>query len=202
MFRLNGCFNTQPPEGGWAILQHHLYLEKCFNTQPPEGGWENTQGFDGQGEMFQHTAARRRLVKYNVFNKKPSKVSTHSRPKAAGLNLNYDAHLLFVSTHSRPKAAGIMLDEAQYRSVCVSTHSRPKAAGMHCIKKTQERCAFQHTAARRRLAMKKPNSSLTSLVSTHSRPKAAGVLHQAAQRDERGFNTQPPEGGWDKRGDI
>ncbi len=32
-------FNTQPPEGGWAILA----IDRCgaggFNTQPPEGGW-------------------------------------------------------------------------------------------------------------------------------------------------------------------
>ena len=54
-----------------------------FNTQPPEGGWN-----------------QRRAVLSAL------KVSTHSRPKAAGLN--YDARIYNgkVSTHSRPKAAG------------------------------------------------------------------------------------------------
>ena len=33
-------------------------------------------------------------------------------------------------------------------------------------------------------------------VSTHSRPKAAGCGFRPYQHPERGFNTQPPEGGW------
>ena len=55
------CFNTQPPEGGWDLFLikpiHHL----GFNTQPPEGGWV-----------------------YNDPILLIGKVSTHSRPKAAG----------------------------------------------------------------------------------------------------------------------
>ena len=54
-----------------------------FNTQPPEGGW----------------------VKNGMpFN--PYKVSTHSRPKAAGLLGLGVSFVSYVSTHSRPKAAG------------------------------------------------------------------------------------------------
>ena len=55
-----------------------------------------------------------------------------------------------VSTHSRPKAAGLILLHA----CCfysVSTHSRPKAAGMH-LQLFCRYCRFQLTAARRRLA--------------------------------------------------
>ena len=33
-------------------------------------------------------------------------------------------------------------------------------------------------------------------VSTHSRPKAAGHLFYVALISYRGFNSQPPEGGW------
>ena len=56
--------------------------------------------------MFQHTAARRRLVNYRDGYYSQKRVSTHSRPKAAGgcqitNRVNHD-----VSTHSRPKAAG------------------------------------------------------------------------------------------------
>ena len=61
--RLLTSFNTQPPEGGWSLIQFDGIAAKCFNTQPPEGGWVNLM------------PARFCLVK----------VSTHSRLKAAGL---------------------------------------------------------------------------------------------------------------------
>ena len=77
-----------------------------FNTQPPEGGWHATE-FGG-----------------------------------------YVAEL--VSTHSRPKAAGV-----------------PKISCMTVIQ-------FQHTAARRRL----------------------DGLGGGNGSGKKGFNTQPPEGGW------
>ena len=32
-------FNTQPPEGGWAVSFIIAFPITCFNTQPPEGGW-------------------------------------------------------------------------------------------------------------------------------------------------------------------
>ena len=77
----------------------------CFNTQPPEGGWAAQSA--GQG-------------RWNV--------STHSRPKAAGLTRGIRATTWLVSTHSRPKAAGYSL-KMLADLTSVSTHSRPKAAG-------------------------------------------------------------------------
>ena len=77
----------------------------CFNTQPPEGGWVRLTGLVLLVPEFQHTAARRRLgqgrggkYRNRGFNTQPpeggwiaegiyidsGKVSTHSRPKAAG----------------------------------------------------------------------------------------------------------------------
>ena len=56
-------------------------------------------------------------------------VSTHSRPKAAGISFALGVMLPSVSTHSRPKAAGQTWDKAD-KSLSVSTHSRPKAAGL------------------------------------------------------------------------
>ena len=58
--------------------------------------------------MFQHTAARRRLVDEAGADKELLRVSTHSRPKAAGDLLQANREALEVSTHSRPKAAGIL----------------------------------------------------------------------------------------------
>ena len=168
-------------------------------------------------ERFQHTAARRRLGDPNLKRPELTKVSTHSRPKAAGSlctsslacimfqhtaarrRLAHDKRNLLVghhvSTHSRPKAAGPDTAlSAPYTPV--STHSRPKAAG--------DKKAF--------------GVYKSAEVSTHSRPKAAGYLylrytitvefqHTAARRRleavgrhlpllEQRFNTQPPEGGW------
>ena len=79
--------------------------------------------------------------------------------------------------------------------IFVSTHSRPKAAGIavNC------RCGdfkFQHTAARRRLAPAIFVLQFEINVSTHSRPKAAGSQTDLSRLRPDGFNTQPPEGGW------
>ena len=79
-------------------------------------------------QVFQHTAARRRLG-------------------GKGCNVASDG---WVSTHSRPKAAGVELDEPVEPTV-VSTHSRPKAAGFRGNKARASIPVFQHTAARRRL---------------------------------------------------
>mgnify|MGYP001645292512 CR=1 FL=1 len=56
--------------------------------------------------LFQHTAARRRLVFYNSCGSEDCLVSTHSRPKAAGMATLACKLYTGVSTHSRPKAAG------------------------------------------------------------------------------------------------
>ena len=61
---------------------------------------------------------------------------------------------------------------AQQRQVIVSTHSRPKAAAID-FNSLAVQFEFQHTAARRRL-----------------------YLSNAVLYSTRGFNTQPPEGGW------
>ena len=100
--------------------------------------------------MFQHTAARRRLVHDSIASVKITTVSTHSRPKAAGGDWMAQIRLLLfqhtaarrrllqhcnpyrsaqsVSTHSRPKAAAVNHHYMTLRYF-VSTHSRPKAAG-------------------------------------------------------------------------
>ena len=144
---------------------------------------------------FQHTAARRRLGDKTLKRDLRALVSTHSRPKAAG-SCSHDTYSLFkefqhtaarrrlaranitypdaskVSTHSRPKAAGQWYERTQTKYI-VSTHSRPKAAGTSSVFGFFFLLLFQHTAARRRLALF--NRSMT---------KTAW------------FNTQPPEGGW------
>ena len=122
------CFNTQPPEGGWELQRKSASATHSFNTQPPEGGWSDDAIKSAEKSMFQHTAARRRLGLSEKQNARSQKVSTHSRPKAAGLSWLTPLITVLVSTHSRPKAAGRgYLQAAFWQNV--STHSRPKAAG-------------------------------------------------------------------------
>ena len=78
-------FNTQPPEGGWGDYGLNVYREDGFNTQPPEGGWKIALKDITETWWFQHTAARRRLVNRKFSGIKLGMVSTHSRPKAAGI---------------------------------------------------------------------------------------------------------------------
>ena len=59
------------------------------------------------------------------------------------------------------------------------------------------RCEFQHTAARRRLVAHDNGFGADLSVSTHSRPKAAGRPRIPKPFKIICFNTQPPEGGWE-----
>ena len=65
-------------------------------------------------------------------NRASEKVSTHSRPKAAGSYEDAFNSAIEVSTHSRPKAAGFC-SRCSDTGYLVSTHSRPKAAGMKSV---------------------------------------------------------------------
>ena len=125
------------------------------------------------------------------------RVSTHSRPKAAGygkLSMS-DAQVLFqhtaarrrlgwrgsrgaavgsVSTHSRPKAAGFVTALWLCRTY-VSTHSRPKAAGAALA--VLGRVVVVSTHSRPKAAGYYFQKRISNhKVSTHSRPKAAGIF--------------------------
>ena len=129
---------------------HKALGDSGFNSQPPEGGWQPIKPKISTSAQFQLTAARRRLALCSAGALLYSCVSTHSRPKAAGLNGLAIVPIRVVSTHSRPKAAGFVnCCHSDLKSV--STHSRPKAAGVKTV-----------------------GDVLFFRVSTHSRPKAAG----------------------------
>ena len=123
-----------------------------------------------------------------------NKVSTHSRPKAAGnVGATVPSSCGFQHTAARRRLAST--SRSSVTDSPVSTHSRPKAAGFgegYCCRTDpfQHTAArrrlelprnnapalnlFQHTAARRRLAARRRNPAPSLRVSTHSRPKAAG----------------------------
>ena len=125
-------------------------LTDGFNTQPPEGGWECSNLKHHSTSGFQHTAARRRLEPVHRRILLGLKVSTHSRPKAAGQRRNAGA----IQGQFQHTAARRRLEQIQHGEAPDSM--------------------FQHTAARRRLAALSAPAMAETNVSTHSRPKAAG----------------------------
>ena len=100
-------FNTQPPEGGWQRDIFRLFCRQCFNTQPPEGGWPT---------------------------------DLHGR------------RICRVSTHSRPKAAGWFCRLALSVDVCFNTQP-PEGGWLNVPSWFLRSRVFQHTAARRRLEL-------------------------------------------------
>ena len=109
------------------LFQHKPY-QTSFNTQPPEGGWRRSFSESALRSAFQHTAARRRLLKPNLLIDDLCAVSTHSRPKAAG-----------AAARDRWSASSFQHTAARRRLGAVRLPSLSAFL-------------FQHTAARRRLA--------------------------------------------------
>ena len=85
---IHQCFNTQPPEGGWDLPMYSAIVSSSFNTQPPEGGWRYVKNCRKRVLLFQHTAARRRLVPStqkpvtddSCFNTQPPEGGWNFRP--------------------------------------------------------------------------------------------------------------------------
>ena len=100
-------------------------------------------------------------------------VSTHSRLKAAGDPLRSHGRQYFSFNTQPPEGGWIGHRLACRTDGVVSTHSRLKAAGWIVERKLD---GFT--------------------VSTHSRLKAAGAGAAVPLLMDTGFNTQPPEGGW------
>ena len=78
------CFNTQPPEGGWYELYQLSKIHRVSTHSHPKAAGNDTQIRKAKPQMFQHTAARRRLGARVFIAFGRLMVSTHSRPKAAG----------------------------------------------------------------------------------------------------------------------
>ena len=98
---------------------------------------------------FQHTAARRRLGHRAFAAVAVWRVSTHSRPKAAGF-VNSFSRARVPRFNTQPPEDGCYIRANGHITSLVSTHSRPKTAAIVQIA-TKLVAEFQHTAARRRL---------------------------------------------------
>ena len=121
------CFNTQP-RGGGCILRglKRLKQAKFQHTAARRRLLKSQPKTKRKKLKFQHTAARRRLPTIRV--KSGAKGSFNTQPHGGGC-LPYPSTSKpdCVSTHSRTEAAASLL-----RCLCetclVSTHSRAKAA--------------------------------------------------------------------------
>ena len=82
-------FNTQPPEGGWRCALPCRTATFGFNTQPPEGGWRTNGANPAQIGCFNTQPPEGGWIAAPLV-KHIQRVSTHSRPKAAGYRLHAD----------------------------------------------------------------------------------------------------------------
>ena len=144
-----------------------------FNTQPPEGGW--AFGLVKRGAALGFNTQPPEGGWHNAAGSSVHHDSFNTQPPEGGWKLLRRAWTRRVCFNTQPPEGGWAGNFWAYCIGQVSTHSRPKAAGRVITSFVAASCVFQHTAARRRLG----------------RPEKR--LHTAA-----GFNTQPPEGGWER----
>ena len=148
--------------------------------------------------MFQHTAARRRLLDRALISVAKIDVSTHSRPKAAA-NKRSQSRWGLNSFNTQPPEGGCrrtVLFECvgfefqhtaarrrlpQIPSYIITDSLFQHTAARRRLPSTCSYCRqfnpFQHTAARRRLQPQSDRLYRVLAVSTHSRPKAAATLN-------------------------
>ena len=93
------CFNTQPPEGGWAkeyakifgmtLFQHTAARRRLgrlknrfykflisFNTQPPEGGWGQSGNFSSDRHSFNTQPPEGGWLRIGLLRRKPTCFNT------------------------------------------------------------------------------------------------------------------------------
>ncbi len=126
-----------------------LHRRTGFNSQPPEGGWGRNDEPVHFFRKFQLTAARRRLVKISNDRIDVYDVSTHSRPKAAGVRLSvFPRDYKFQLTAARRR----LEDLARGRLAGARFNSQPPEGGwLNNLFAGIGSAWFQLTAARRRL---------------------------------------------------
>ena len=166
------CFNTQPPEGGCIPARSPAQSCRSFNTQPPEGGCLVDSFILLANCLFQHTAARRRLLAFQSAQTLVYSVSTHSRPKAAATPPKYFLSDRAHGFNTQPPEGGCLCAQpAQITAACFNT--QPPEGGC------QENGA-----------------NLWAASCFNTQPPEGGCGNGGKFLVSiNGFNTQPPEGG-------
>ena len=102
-------------------------------------------------------------------------VSTHSRPKAAGITTKSFA-VCTVCFNTQPPEGGWSVWDVDRLGAVEFQHTAARRRLVTCNRPSDHFLLFQHTAARRRLVAPIEPPKPKPPVSTHSRPKAAGFL--------------------------
>ena len=166
------CFNSQPPEGGCFRCCHFRPPWLVFQLTAARRRLLERLRRIGMIRMFQLTAARRRLLPPN--NAPCRRALFQLTAARRRLQRGFSGYPITsrVSTHSRPKAAATVTSVTcaawkKFQLTAARRRLRFKDGGKG------RRAVFQLTAARRRLRVLSAAYNATSVVSTHSRPKAA-----------------------------
>ena len=128
---------------------------------------------------FQHTAARRRLADSSASQLR----SCRFQHTAARRRLRYTRFPdgAWYGFNTQPPEGGWRRWQRRLDALC-RFNTQPPEGGCtgNGFKATASKVSFQHTAARRRLAIQSSlvRHSIIGVVSTHSRPKAAAGLAQ------------------------
>ncbi len=125
----NCCFNTQPPEGGWAERKVEAVKAERFQHTAARRRLGQVEAVGQVQILFQHTAARRRLEK--AFGKYHSNECFNTQPPEGGWP-------------GRPRGRR---DTGAFQH----TAARRRLGLKEADKRIED--LFQHTAARRRLGV-------------------------------------------------
>ena len=174
-------FNTQPPEGGCINKAKFKISVMSFNTQPPEGGCRPPVILLPLQQLFQHTAARRRLPACAAaILPKVSFQHTAARRRLRWPDACH-RHLL-AGFNTQPPEGGCRFFRVLFLWMR-SFNTQPPEGGCTIIRDPKNIVfKFQHTAARRRLRVFYEAKDGEILVSTHSRPKAAAFWRKFLTR--------------------
>ena len=146
--------------------------------------------------MFQHTAARRRLV----TNKVPlsSGVSFNTQPPEGGWGSRYLIKEAFSGFNTQPPEGGWLAFQSLVDIITVSTHSRPKAVGAILVFRHFTPFGFNTQPPEGGWQRKAGRRQIRSCFNTQP-PEGGWGFGQRYAHELNGFNTQPPEGGWPGR---
>ena len=99
-------FNTQPPEGGWVKIGRAFCPIFMFQHTAARRRLDSPTGQQNQNQEFQHTAARRRLGEGGIWFQVWTRFQHTAARRRLAAWTDRTSHAFRVSTHSRPKAAG------------------------------------------------------------------------------------------------
>ncbi len=128
--------------------------------------------------LFQHTAARRRLAERRPVE--ASRTCFNTQPLEGGWAVFVEKGFFMKCFNTQPLEGGWLYpNHAVSQETCFNT--QPLEGGWNRpMRPASPTARFQHTAARRRLAVQANEHCGNAHVSTHSRSKAAGGLHEDA----------------------